>query len=319
MSVSASHLHSIDPEALLQIKNLQLQARLLVDGIQSGLHRSPQQGFSVEFDEYRPYSIGDDPRTLDWRLYARSDRYCVKKYRDETNRRCFLLLDCSRSMDFGSLPHTKQQYARTLAATLAHYLWRQRDAVGLITFDEAIRDVIPARRRHGQLQRLTIAIERSASGTSSDLGLPLSHCGEMFTPRGLVVLISDFLAPLEPLVQASGLVHALGQEVVWIRVLDPAELDLKFDGAVTLRDAETDRVIQIDPAAAAEDYRRRFAEHAASLDSLAQQHGVRLLQTTTDRPISSLLLEWLATQAAGPGRRGYRSSGASGGSNRRRA
>src|SRR5436189_4045757 len=139
----------IDPAALMRIKNLELRAKVVVDGFLSGLHKSPVHGFSVEFTEYRQYSPGDDLRYLDWRLYARSDRYYIKKFEDETNLRCFLLVDNSRSMTYGSLPWTKAQYAHTLAATLAYFLNRQGDAVGLLTFDEIIREYLPARNRPG--------------------------------------------------------------------------------------------------------------------------------------------------------------------------
>src|SRR6188508_1989111 len=143
----------IDPVTLMRIKSLHLRAKVVVQGFLSGLHRSPHHGFSVEFSEYRQYSPGDDPRYLDWRLYARSDRYYIKKFEDETNLRCHLLVDNSRSMTFGSQGFTKAQYANTLAATLAWFLHQQGDAIGLLTFDEQIREYLPARNRIGHLRR----------------------------------------------------------------------------------------------------------------------------------------------------------------------
>src|SRR6266545_5451785 len=137
----------ISPKALMAIRNLELRARVVVEGFWTGLHPSPYHGVSVEFTEYRQYSPGDDPRYLDWRLYARTDRYFIKKFEDETNLRCHLLVDNSRSMTYGSLAWTKAQYANTLAATLAYFLYRQGDAVGLLTFDERIREYLPARHR----------------------------------------------------------------------------------------------------------------------------------------------------------------------------
>src|SRR5215510_291750 len=137
----------ISPQALMSIRNLELRARTVVEGFWHGLHRSPYHGFSVEFTEYRPYVPGDDPRYLDWRLVGRTDRYFIKKFEDETNLRCHLLVDNSRSMTYGSLAWTKAQYAHTLAATLAYFLSGQGDAVGLLTFDETIREYLPARNR----------------------------------------------------------------------------------------------------------------------------------------------------------------------------
>ena len=159
----------IDPHTLMRIKSLHLRARVVVQGFLSGLHRSPHHGFSVEFSEYRQYSPGDDPRYLDWRLYARTDRYYIKRFEDETNLRCHLLVDLSRSMGFGSVEYTKVDYARTAAATLAYFLSMQRDAVGLLTFDQAISDYLPARYRPGHLHRLMVCLERAVAGTSTDL------------------------------------------------------------------------------------------------------------------------------------------------------
>src|ERR1041384_7205629 len=144
----------VDPKALMAIRNLELRARVVVEGFWNGLHRSPYHGFSVEFTEYRQYSPGDDLRYLDWKLYARSDRYYLKRFEDETNLRSWLLVDLSRSMGFGSLAYDKAAYAKTAAATIAYFLALQRDAVGLITFDAGIKDYLPARYRPGHMHRL---------------------------------------------------------------------------------------------------------------------------------------------------------------------
>src|ERR1044071_9953084 len=154
----------IDPAALMRIKSMQLRARVVVEGFLSGLHRSPYHGFSVEFTEYRQYSPGDDLRYLDWRLYARTDRYYIKKFEDETNLRCHLLVDQSRSMEYGSRGYTKAQYAATLAATLAYFLHLQGDAVGLLTFTDQVRDYLPARHRAGHLRQIMVALESPSAG-----------------------------------------------------------------------------------------------------------------------------------------------------------
>src|SRR5947208_11985452 len=152
----------IDPAALMRIKSMQLRARVVVEGLMSGLHRSPYHGFSVEFTEYRQYSPGDDLRYLDWKLYARSDRYYLKRFEDETNLRSWLLVDLSRSMGYSSLSYDKASYARTAAATIAYFLSLQRDAIGLITFDAAIKDFLPARFRPGHLHRLMRCLDHYA-------------------------------------------------------------------------------------------------------------------------------------------------------------
>src|SRR5215204_5286153 len=179
---------AISAQALMAIKNLELRARVVVQGFWTGLHRSPYHGFSVEFTEYRQYTPGDDPRYLDWRLYARSDRYYIKKFEDETNLRCFLLVDNSKSMTFGSTGYTKAEYANTLAATLAYFLHQQGDAIGLLTFDEQIREYLPARHRPGHLRHLMLALEKPAGGAATDLAAPLRRVAELVRKRGLIVL-----------------------------------------------------------------------------------------------------------------------------------
>lgn len=180
----------------MRIKNLQLRAKVVVEGFLSGLHRSPYHGFSVEFTEYREYSPGDDLRYLDWKLFARSDRYYLKRFEDETNLRCYLLVDLSKSMGFGSLAYDKAEYAKTAAATIAYFLSLQRDAVGLVTFDAAIKDYLPARFRPGHLHRLMLCLEQAPAGTGTDLAAPLEQIAKTARKRGLVVLLSDLLAPL---------------------------------------------------------------------------------------------------------------------------
>src|ERR1051325_5871052 len=189
----------IDPQVLMTIKNLELRAGVVVEGFWHGCHRSPYHGFSVEFTEYRPYSSGDDPRYLDWHLVARTDRYYIKKFEDETNLRCHLLVDNSRSMTYGSRGPSKEAYSNTLAATLAYFLSHQGDAVGLLTFDEQIREFLPARNRPGHLRHLMLALEKPAAGSTTDLTAPLKRIVEIVRKRGLMVLISDLLAPVETL------------------------------------------------------------------------------------------------------------------------
>src|ERR1043166_9296209 len=189
----------IDPKALMSIRNLEMRARVVVEGFWTGIHRSPYHGFSVEFTEYRQYTPGDDPRYLDWRVFARSDRYFIKKFEDETNLRCYVLADGSRSMAYGSNGYTKAQYAATLAATLAYFLYLQGDAVGLLTFDEHVREYLPARHRTGHLRHLMLALEKPAGGAATDLASPLKRIVEIVAKRALIILISDFLAPLDPL------------------------------------------------------------------------------------------------------------------------
>jgi uncharacterized protein (DUF58 family) len=287
----------IDPQVLMAIKNLELRARTVVEGFWHGLHRSPYHGFSVEFTEYRAYTPGDDPRYLDWRLLARSDRYYIKKFEDETNLRCHLLVDNSRSMTFGSRGYTKAAYANTLAATLAYFLAHQGDAVGLLTFDEAIREYLPARNRHGHLRHLMLALEKPAVGASTDLTAPLKRIAEIVTKRGLMVLISDLLAPIEKLEANLALLTASRHEVVVFQTLDPAEVNFDFENASLFRDLETGRELYLEPAFARREYKRKLDEHLAAVRAVCQRLGITHRQLVTDQPLELALSDFLRARA----------------------
>lgn len=285
----------IDPAALMRIKNLELRAKAVVDGFLSGLHRSPYHGFSVEFTEYREYSPGDDLRFLDWRLLARSDRYYLKRFEDETNLRCYLLVDLSRSMGFkgGQRQYDKAEYAKTCAATLAYFLNLQRDAVGLITFDQSIRDYLPARFRSGHMHRLMIHLEQALAGTATDLGLPLEQIAKTAHKRGLIVLLSDLLAPIDTLETKLGYLRSQGHDVVVVRVLDPAEIAFEFQEESLFFDMESGRELYVDPAAAKAGYQQRFAQHAGELNRICANLGMDFYQLATDQPLDMALFDLL--------------------------
>jgi uncharacterized protein (DUF58 family) len=283
----------IEPATLMRIKNLQMRAKVVVDGFLSGLHRSPVHGFSVEFTEYRQYSPGDDLRFLDWRLYARSDRYYIKRFEDETNLRCYLLVDLSRSMGFHTLAYDKAEYAKTVAATLAYFLTLQRDAVGLVAFDQGIREYLPARFRAGHLHRLMMALEHAPAGTSTDLAAPLEQIARTARKRGLVVLLSDLLAPIETIETQLGQLRSQGHEVVVIRILDPAEINFGFRDESLFFDLESGRELYVDPAAARVDYQRRFAEHGRNLARACNDLGIDRYELATDQPLDRALFDLL--------------------------
>lgn len=279
----------------MAIKNLELRARVVVEGFWSGLHRSPYHGFSVEFTEYRQYSPGDDPRYLDWRLYARSDRFYIKKFQDETNLRCFLLVDNSRSMDYGSRGYTKAAYAHTLAATLAYFLHLQGDAVGLLTFAEGIHDYLPARHRKGHLRHLMLALERPARGASTDLTTPLKRIVELVRKRGLMVLISDLLAPIANLERNLIALTASGHEVLLFHLLDPAELRFDLNRPSLYFDLESGRDLYIEPDMIRKEYLRKLEAHNATARAICQKLGASYHCFSTDRPLELALFDFLRT------------------------
>lgn len=286
----------IDPLTVMRIKDLHLRAKTVVEGFYSGLHRSPIHGSSVEFSEYRPYSTGDDLRGLDWKLFARSDRYFIKKFEDETNRRCYLVVDHSKSMGYGSLEYTKIEYARTLAATLAYYLIHQRDNVGLLTFDEDIGDYISARHRAGHMHQLLVCLSRPLKGKGTDIDRPLRQIANLVRRRGLVVLISDLLTSIETLRTNLAYLRSRGHEVVILRTLDPSEVELDLQSPSMVVDMESGREIYLDPEFARQEYRTRFDEHQTQLHEICSSLGVDLYTMVTDQPMDNALFHFVDSQ-----------------------
>jgi uncharacterized protein (DUF58 family) len=300
----------IDPGTLMRIKGLQMRARVAVQGFIKGIHRSPYHGFSVEFSEYREYSPGDDPRFLDWRLYARSDRYYVKRFEDETNLRCHIVLDTSRSMGYRSGSYTKGDYARTAAATIAYFLSTQRDAVGLFTFEDQITDYLPPRHRPGHLRRLMAMLEREPKGRATDLAAPLEQIAATVRKRGLIILISDLLAATDLLRARLGYLKTRGHEVVVLRVLDPAELQFSFTKPGMFLDLESGREVYIDPETARTEYLRRFTAHAEKIERSCADLGIEYAQVATDQPLELVLFDFLKARMRQERRPGRKAPGA---------
>jgi uncharacterized protein (DUF58 family) len=283
----------IDPVSLMKIKSMELRAKVIVEGFRKGIHRSPYHGFSVEFTEYRQYSPGDNPRDIDWRVYARSDRFYIKKFEDETNLRCHLLMDYSRSMGYGSVAYTKSQYAGTLAATLAYFLFTQGDAVGLATFDNQIRQYMPPRNRPGYLRRLMLTLEARPGGGATELGPPLKKIAEIINKRGLIVLISDLLTSLERLELDLNYLRASGHDVVIFNVLDPAELNFNFRNPALFQDIESGRNMYVEPAVVQKVYESKLEKHLSAVEVTCRKLGIDYHLFATDRPYDLALLEFL--------------------------
>lgn len=293
----------IDPQTLMRIKSLQARARVVVEGFVTGIHRSPYFGFSVEFSEYRQYSSGDDTRYIDWRLFARSDRYFIKRFEDETNLRCTIVLDTSRSMSYGSGAYSKIEYARTMAATLAYFLTTQRDAVGLITFEDRVIDVLPPRHRPGHLRRMLSILERPPEGRNTDLIRPLEEVALTVRKRGLLVIISDFLAPIDALRSRLGYLKSRGHDVVVFRTIDPVEFSFDFQTPAMFFDVESERDLYIDPALAREEYKKQFSEHSRGLEQACADFGIPFSLVSIDQPLELVLFDFLKSRSTPLGRR----------------
>ena len=283
----------ISPQAVMSIRNLELRARVIVQGFWNGIHRSPYHGFSGEFTEYRQYTPGDDPRYVDWRVFARSDRFFIKKFEDETNLRCYLVVDNSRSMSFGTLTYTKAEYSTTLAATIAYFLYLQGDAVGLLTFDEQVREYLPARHRSGHLRHLMLALDKPADGRVTNLGAPLKRLVEIIHKRGVVIVISDFLSRIDRLQADLTALAACGHEVIVFQVLDPAEINFEFGKAAMFEDLESGGTLFIDPSAARKEYLSKLEQHLASVRAMCQRLGIVFYPLSTERPLELALFDFL--------------------------
>ena len=283
----------LDPATIARLGTLELKARTIVEGFLIGLHRSPFKGFSVEFAEYRQYLPGDDLTTLDWKVYARTDRHFVKKFEEETNLECHLLLDVSGSMGYGSRGLTKLHYGSYLAAALAYLMNRQRDAVGLIAFDDKIVEMVRPSARNGHLTSLLVMLDRLQLGAKTNVAKPLRDLAEAIRKRGLVVLISDLLD--EPARVIDGLKHFRyrGTEAIVFHVLDPAELGFPFEQTARFRDTETlDEVLAV-PEVVRPQYLRAIADLQARYRRELQLAGIDYVMLDTSVPLETGLMSYL--------------------------
>jgi uncharacterized protein (DUF58 family) len=284
----------LDPSVLAEISSLDLIARTVVDGFVAGLHRSPDLGFSQEFAEYRAYSPGDDLRHVDWNVFARTERAYLKKYRGETNSLLTVVLDASNSMNYTSHKVTKIDYARFLAASLFYLaIHNQRDAAGLIVFDDEVRNYIRPSTRQGQVSRLLHGLELAEPRARTDFAKPIGHFQEFLRRRGLVLMISDFYEAPEKIIRTIEPLRFHGNEVVLFHVLDPREIQPGLDKPVILVDLETRDHMEVTPEYARDSYRDKIEGHISVLSQSARAAGMDYHLLVTDRPLDNALREYL--------------------------
>jgi uncharacterized protein (DUF58 family) len=286
----------LSPEMVGRLGRLDLIARLVVEGFLTGMHKSPYHGFSAEFAEYRQYIPGESTAHIDWRVYAKSDRYYQKVFTEETNLRATLLLDCSASMDFSADPRrpTKKAYAAYLAAALTYLLLRQNDAVGLVTFDEAPLERIPTRSVRRQLFQVLKVLEELPAGKGTRLGEVLHQVAARIQRRGLVMLFSDLMDDPEQVL--AGLKHFRhrGHEVVVFQILDPREVDLDFSGEVEFESLEEPgRKVRLEPGHLAGTYQERFGAWQDHLRQECRRRLIDLVEITTETPFAQGLGAYL--------------------------
>ena len=284
----------LDPAVLSRISGLDLIAKTVVDGFVAGLHRSPDFGFSQEFAEYRAYSPGDDLRHVDWNVFARTERAYLKRYRGETNSLLTVLLDASNSMTYTSHGVTKMDYARFTAASLFYLaIHNQRDAAGLIVFDDEVRNYIRPSTRRGQLNRLLSGLELAEARARTDFAKPLHHFQQFLRRRGVVLIISDFFEAPQKIVRTIEPLRFHGNEVVLFHVLDPKEIRPELGEPAILVDLETQQRIEVTPEYAKNEYRTKMDAHIAELRERSQGAGMDYFLLVTDRPLDGALAEYL--------------------------
>jgi len=283
----------LDPEILAGIAGLDLVAKTVVEGFIAGLHRSPDFGFSQEFAEYRAYSEGDDLRHVDWNVFARTERCYLKRYRGETNTRLTLLIDASASMGYGSHRVNKLEYARYLAASLFYMAHQQRDAAGLIVFDDEVRNHLVPSSRHGQLLRLLHALERIEMGSRTNFQKPFLHFQQFLFRPGIVAVISDFYEDPETVIRTIEPLRFRGNELILFHVLDPKEIQPGFRRPVLLVDMENEEAMDVTPEYAQSEYRTKIDGHIENLRTSARRAGMDYFLLDTSRPLDEALREYL--------------------------
>lgn len=276
----------LDPLRLSQLQGLELKARLIVEGYLAGVHRSPYHGFSVEFAEHREYVPGDDLRYVDWKVFGKSDRFYLKQFDEETNFSCTVLCDASESMSYRSAQSTasKLEYARWLAAAFAFLVIRQRDAVGLATFDATLRDYLRPSSTAGQLREICRILEGATATGESAIGPILQDLSERLRRRGVVVIVSDFFDDFVSLERGLRHISFRRHDAILVQVLDPAEVEFPFIEPTLFRGLEGWTDLQTDPRGVRRAYQRELQQHLARLRGLARELKFDYVQLTTDQP-----------------------------------
>jgi uncharacterized protein (DUF58 family) len=284
----------VDPKVLARIGNLELVARSVVDGFINGLHRSPYFGASVDFAEHRGYVPGDDIRRVDWRLYARTDRYYIKEYEADSNSNFAVLLDVSRSMGFGSEGLTKLDYSRMLAGCLTYLVHRQRDRVGLVAFDSDIVEFVPPSAKH--MDTVLHVLDRLKPARPGSMREPMNKIAEHFGRRGLLVLISDLYEEPDALLEAIGPLRFRGHDMIVFHVMDRAELDFEYADPSAFEDLESGEQIPIVPEALAGQYRELVQAHITGLTERFSANRIDYTLVNTSAPLDHALFSYLSTR-----------------------
>jgi uncharacterized protein (DUF58 family) len=286
----------LHPEAIKRISRMDLRARQVVEGFLAGMHRSPYFGRSVEFRQHRQYTVGDDIRYIDWKVWGKQDRFYVKQFEEETNLRSTLLVDVSESMRYGSGAMTKFEYAATIAVSLAYLLLRQQDAVGCVAFDDRQRTVVPQRTRRNHLNSIIAALDASAPNNKTDLYRILRNAAETFPRRGLIVLISDLLADRPGLLRGLKLLRSRGHDLLLFHVMDDDELDFPFNGPTRFEGLELPQVLNCNPRALREGYLRALGAFLEEVRRGCAHNNADYALLRTSQPLDAALAAYLSNR-----------------------
>ena len=287
----------LKPEVINQIKRLDLRAQFVVKGFLQGLHASPFHGFSVEFSEHRRYAHGDDPKDIDWLVYAKTDKYYVKKFEAETNITGYLMLDLSRSMGYTHRQElTKFDYAVCLAAALCYLMIHQQDPVGLITFDEKIRDCLPPKSKRTHLGAVLSHLAKAEPKGETDIAKSIMQLAAMLKHRSLVMIFSDLLVDTETVFQALRRLRHGGHDVILFHILDEAEVTFPFDGMVELEDPETGEKMEVDANSFRNDYQAEIEAFRESYRLECFRSGVDYVALDTSNQFDKALMEYLLSR-----------------------
>ncbi|MCA9054311.1 MAG: DUF58 domain-containing protein [Planctomycetaceae bacterium] len=295
----ASAERYLKPEVIRHVSRLDLRAKFIVEGFLSGLHASPFHGFSVEFSEHRRYSQGDDPKDIDWLVYAKTDRYYIKKYQAETNLNGYLLMDLSESMGYTHRQElTKFDYSICLAAALAYLMIHQQDPIGVITFDEQIRASLPPKSKRSQLANILALLAQAKPTGPTEVARNLRRFAGMVRQKSLVMLFSDLLTDPEPVLDAIRMLRFAGHDLILFHVLDEAEVQFPFDGLCDLRDPESGESQVVDAAAIRNDYLDAVAELRGMYRRECQAAGADYVPLDTSMRFDTALVEYLSQRKA---------------------
>jgi uncharacterized protein (DUF58 family) len=286
----------LHPEAIKRISRLDLRARHVVEGFLSGMHHSPYFGHSVEFLQHREYTWGDDPRYVDWKVWAKQDRYYVKQFEEDTNLRCTLLCDVSGSMRYGSGAMNKYEYGCTIAVSLAYLLLRQQDAVGCVAFDDSVRQTVPLRTKRNHLNSIITALDASAPVNKTDMYQILRNVTENYPRRGMMVLVSDLLVQREGLFRGLKLLRSRGHDVMVFHVMDDDELDFPFTGPTRFEGLEWAEILRCNPRALREGYLAALGTYLEEVRRGCTRHNVDYALLRTSQPLDAALAAYLCNR-----------------------